>query len=81
MIRDTLIPPPVLPAQAPINISITSSVLEICGQTLKSVVPYPVVVIMEPTWKNAWRRASRGFGNIWRILKAMIKPLARMMPR
>lgn len=46
-------PPPVLPAHAPINISSTRIVREISGQVLKSVVAYPVVVIMEPTWKAA----------------------------
>ena len=44
-ILDTLMPPPVLPAHAPINISSTRIVREISGQVLKSVVAYPVVVI------------------------------------
>ena len=47
--RDTLIPPPVLPAQAPTNIRRTRIVLEKTGHWLKSVVAYPVVVIIEPT--------------------------------
>ena len=42
-------PPPVLPAQAPTNISMTRIVLETSGHMLKSVVEKPVVVIMEPT--------------------------------
>ena len=53
IIRDTLIPPPVLPAQAPININMTRIVREISGHPLKSVVAYPVVVMIEPTWKAA----------------------------
>ena len=36
--RDTLIPPPVLPAQAPINIKSTIIVLESCGHLSKSTV-------------------------------------------
>ena len=48
-IRETFIPPLVLPAQAPINISVTNRVLDKAGQRSKSVVAYPVVVIMEPT--------------------------------
>ena len=37
----------------------TSSVREVCGQLLKSVVAKPVVVMMDATWKAAWRRVSR----------------------
>ena len=44
--RDTLIPPPVLPAQAPTNIRITRMVLENTGHTLKSLVAYPVVFMI-----------------------------------
>ena len=44
------------PAQPPINISATRIALEKVGQVLKSTVAYPVVVMMEDTWKNAWRR-------------------------
>ena len=51
--RATLIPPPVEPAQAPTNISVTKMALEKVGQVLKSVVANPVVVMMEDTWKKA----------------------------
>ena len=44
-------PPPVLPAHAPINIRSSRMVREISGQVLKSVVAYPVVVIMEQPGK------------------------------
>ena len=47
--RETLIPPPVLPAQAPTNINSTRIVFDVCGHRLKSAVEKPVVVIMEPT--------------------------------
>ena len=52
----TLIPPPVEPAQAPMNINITKMALDKGGHKLKSVVAKPVVVMMEETWKKAWRR-------------------------
>ena len=48
-IRDTLIPPPVLPAQAPTHISVTRIVLEKPGHWLKSTVLNPVVVMIDPT--------------------------------
>ena len=51
--RDTLKPPPVLPAQAPISMRSTSTVFGADGQRSKSVVPNPVVVMMEATWKKA----------------------------
>ena len=54
MILETLIPPPVLPALAPINIRITSISFESCGQLLKSVVAKPVVEIIEATENAAW---------------------------
>ena len=57
--RDTLMPPPVLPAQAPMNMSKTSTVLLAAGQRLKSVVANPVVVMMVETWKAAWVKASK----------------------
>ena len=55
---DTLIPPPVLPAQAPINISSTRMVFEVSGHISKSVVEKPVVVIIDATWKKACVRLS-----------------------
>ena len=51
-------PPPVLPAQAPTNISMTRISLERVGHRSKSQLEKPVVVMIEPTWKAAWRRAS-----------------------
>ena len=51
-------PPPVLPAQAPTNISSTSTSFASVGQRSKSQLEKPVVVMMEPTWKAAWRSAS-----------------------
>ena len=56
--RETLMPPPVLPAHAPTNIKSTSTVFEVCDQRSKSAVENPVVVIMEATWKAEWRSAS-----------------------
>ena len=47
--RETLNPPPVEPAQAPQNMSITSTVREKVGHWSKSAVPKPVVVMMEAT--------------------------------
>ena len=58
IILDTLMPPPVLPAQAPMNITRTRRVLESSGQRLKSTVPKPVVEIMEATAKDECLRAS-----------------------
>ena len=51
--RLTFTPPPVEPAQAPINISTKSNVLENCGHKLKSVLENPVVDIILATWKEA----------------------------
>lgn len=47
--RETFIPPPVLPAQAPINMSRVNIPFENSGHLSKSVVEKPVVVIIEPT--------------------------------
>ena len=49
---DTLRPPPVLPAHAPMNISNTSSVREYSGHWSKSIVPKPVVVMIDETEKK-----------------------------
>jgi len=56
--RETFIPPPVLPAQAPIIISNSRIVFDNCGHMLKSVVANPVVVMIVPTWKKECRRVS-----------------------
>ena len=55
---DTLKPPPVLPAQAPINIRSIRMVFDNRGQVLKSVVAYPVVETIEATWKTEFLIAS-----------------------
>lgn len=47
--RESLSPPPVLPAQAPTNIIITSSHCEYCGHCVKSAVPKPVLLTSEAT--------------------------------
>ncbi|CDE31983.1 unknown [Ruminococcus sp. CAG:403] len=44
-------PPPVLPAQAPISISMTRMVRDSSGHKLKSKVENPVVVMTDPTVK------------------------------
>ena len=48
-IRETFIPPAVEPAIAPINIAATSTTRAAIGHRSKSVVLYPVVVIIEAT--------------------------------
>ena len=74
-------PPPVLPAQAPMNISTTSTLLAKEGHWSKSQVEKPVVVMMEPTWKAAcWMAASR-LGNIPRMFQLMRAMAARMTPK
>ncbi len=45
--RRTFIPPPVEPAQPPMNINRTSNMREVLGQALKSAVVNPVVVMIE----------------------------------
>ena len=49
MTRETLRPPPVDPAQAPMTMSSTRVCLENSGQRLKSTVAKPVVVMMLDT--------------------------------
>ena len=78
--RDTFIPPPVLPAQAPIKIRMTKIVLLVCGQRLKSVVAYPVLEIMEATWKDAFVKASKSPCDISRILKVIIPTETAIIP-
>ena len=50
---DTLIPPPVEPAEAPITITRSRTHLESSGHLLKSAVTNPVVVITDATWNTA----------------------------
>ena len=64
IIRDTLIPPPVLPAQAPMNIIITSRARDSSGHWLKSTVEKPVVEISEATVNAECRSASPTLENI-----------------
>lgn len=49
--RDILMPPEVEPAQAPVNISITSAMRQKVGHREKSTVAKPVVVMMVTVWK------------------------------
>ena len=55
--RDTFMPPPVLPAHAPTNMSMTRIVLLVPDHRLKSAVEKPVVVMMEATWNEESRSA------------------------
>ena len=55
IIRLTLIPPPVEPAHAPMNIAIMRITLEMLGQRLKSQFAKPAVDIMDATWNAASR--------------------------
>ena len=59
--RTTLIDPAVEPAEPPGNISATISIAAngaITSHSLKSVLAYPVVVMIDTVWKAAWRTAS-----------------------
>ena len=49
MKRETFMPPPVEPAQAPQNMSRTIISWENWGQSTKSAVPKPVVEMIEAT--------------------------------
>ena len=57
-IRDTLIPPPVLPAHAPMNMITIIVMLAKAGHRLKSAVAKPVDVIMDATWKKLCLKIS-----------------------
>ena len=56
--RLTLIPPPVLPAQAPINIITRINIFDRFGQTLKSMVANPLVDKIVATWNTECLRVS-----------------------
>ena len=58
IIREVFIPPAVEPAMPPMNMSTISMLIAVMGHKLKSVVEYPVVVIIEATWKKECRKAS-----------------------
>ena len=74
-------PPPVLPAQAPMNISSTRMLLAKEGHWSKSQVEKPVVVMMDPTWKAAcWMAVSRS-GNRPRMFQLIRAMAARMTPK
>ena len=49
-----MIEPPVEPADPPTNMSAKSVSTRRDGQSAKSVVAIPVVVMIETTWKIAW---------------------------
>ena len=51
--RESLIPPAVEPAQAPVNIIITSAIRQNVGHMAKSTVAKPVVVMMVTVWNAA----------------------------
>ena len=55
--RETFNPPPVLPADAPMSMTIMSMLLEKAGQSVKSAVAKPVVVISDETWKSEYLKA------------------------
>lgn len=55
--RDSFMPPPVLPAIAPISMRITIRLCEYCGQRVKSAVPKPVELDIVRTLKNEYRSA------------------------
>ena len=79
--RETFIPPPVLPAQAPTSISTSSSIRESSGQRLKSAVAKPVVVITDATWKKAYRRLWSIPPHRERVFQAISRVAPAMIPR
>ena len=81
MTLDTLRPPPVLPAQAPMNINTTSRPLENSGHLSKSTVEKPVVVMMDATWNAAWWKAAKMLVKLPRILRVMRRTVTPIIPR
>ena len=79
--RDTLIPPPVLPAQAPTNISITRIIWDVFGHRAKSVVVKPAVVIIEATWKEDLVIVSNNPWHIEYMLHDITTMENRIIPR
>ena len=59
-IRMTFMPPLVEEEDPPINMSMNKSILLKVGHKSKLAFMYPVVVIIETLWKDAYRRASPG---------------------
>ena len=80
-IRETFRPPPVLPAQAPMNIRNTSMVFDKVGHLPKLAVAKPVVVIMELTWKRAKRKLSATLATIPPMFTAIMMTAAATIPR
>ena len=74
-------PPPVLPAQAPVNIRKRSSAFEKLGHKLKSETAKPVVVIILDTWKAASCIASLTDGYIPEIFIVIRTILPKAIPR
>ena len=74
-------PPPVLPAQPPQNISSIRIHLQYSGQSVKSTVPKPVVLSRVPTLKKAWCSASPKLPKILRVPRLSSSALPKMMPR
>jgi hypothetical protein len=56
--RTTLIDPPVEPADPPMNMSAKSARRSTAGQSAKSALAIPVVVMIEIVWKKPARIAS-----------------------
>ena len=79
--RETFMPPPVLPAQAPMNISSTSTSRDVWGHRSKSVVAKPVVVMMEATWNTTFVSASKTPRDILRMLKKTTADAPRITAR
>ncbi len=71
IILDTFMPPPVLPAQAPMNIISTMIVLESSGHMSKSAVENPVVETIEATVNEAFLKASPTLGKRCLMFKVM----------
>ncbi len=69
---ETLIPPPVELAQAPMNISETRTNFASAGQRSKSVVAKPVVVIAVATWNMECLKDSPKLPYIEYMEKQMI---------
>ncbi len=72
IMRDTFMPPPVEPAQAPMNIMVTSSTLEKLGHRSKSAVTKPVVEMTDDTVNSTLRKHSSSVGNISLTLRVIM---------
>ena len=81
IILPTFKPPPVEPAQAPINISVIIMHCESAGHWLKSAVTNPVVVMMEATWKTACLKETLKDLTIGVMFNAIIHVETATIPR